>query len=112
MVENEHEYMKVSVSESNMGFRKDWMQGLPGPPYEKGDFLLYVDIGEKYPTKPPEAKFITPILHQDVMKVRVCLFFYIFYRNIHIDNLFRPPSFLFAASNSFTNPLKVFGTRS
>lgn len=71
MVENEHAYMEVSASESNMGFWKVWMQGPPGSPYEKGVFLLYVDIGEKYPTKPPEAKFITPILHPNVMKVSV-----------------------------------------
>lgn len=46
MIENEHEYMEVSASESNMGFWKVWMQGPPGSPYEKGVFLLYADIGE------------------------------------------------------------------
>lgn len=75
MVENEHEFMEVSASESNMGFWKVWMQGPPGSPYEKGVFLLYVDIGENYPTKPPEAKFITPILHPNVMKASV--FYYL-----------------------------------
>lgn len=73
MVENEHKYMEVSASESNMGFWKVWMQGPPESPYEKGVFLLYIHIGENYPTKPPEAKFITPILHPSVMKVSIFL---------------------------------------
>lgn len=54
---------------------------------KRGVFLLYVDIGEKYPTKPPEAKFITPILHPNVMKASLL-------RNLHTNNLllsFPPP---------------------
>lgn len=108
MVENEHEYMKVSASESNMGFWKVWMQGLPGSPYEKGDFLRYVDIWEKYLTKPPEAKFIIPILHQDVMKVRVCLFFYIFFIEIFISITYKPPSLSFRSFKLLYKPLEGF----
>lgn len=74
MIDNEHDYMEISASESNMGIWKVWMQGPQGSPYEKGVFLLYVDIGEQYPTKPPEAKFITPILHRNFMKVNVIFF--------------------------------------
>ena len=69
MINNPHESMDVYVSESNMGFWKVVMQGPPGSPYEKGTFLLYVDIGDSYPTVAPTAKFITPVLHPNITKV-------------------------------------------
>ncbi|MCJ1357306.1 MAG: hypothetical protein MMC33_007302 [Icmadophila ericetorum] len=73
MINNPHDSMDVYVSESNMGFWKVVMQGPPGSPYEKGTFLLYVDIGDSYPTKAPTAKFITPVLHPNITKHgRIC----------------------------------------
>jgi uncharacterized protein YegL len=69
MIDNQHEYMDVYVSESNMGFWKVVMQGPPESPYEGGTFLLYVEIGEQFPRKAPTARFITPMLHPNITKV-------------------------------------------
>lgn len=70
MIENQHDYMDIYVSESNMGFWKVVMQGPPASPYENGTFLLYIEIGESFPRKAPTARFITPILHPNITKVR------------------------------------------
>jgi ubiquitin-protein ligase len=69
MIENQHEYIDVYVSESNMGFWKVVMQGPPASPYEDGTFLLYIELGDQFPRKAPTAKFITPILHPNITKV-------------------------------------------
>jgi hypothetical protein len=69
MIDNQHEYMDVYVSESNMGFWKVVMQGPPESPYEDGTFLLYIEIGEQFPRKAPTARFITPMLHPNITKV-------------------------------------------
>lgn len=69
MIENQHEYMDIYVSESNMGFWKVVMQGPPASPYQKGTFLLYIEIGDSFPRKAPMARFITPILHPNITKV-------------------------------------------
>ncbi|KAH0543131.1 hypothetical protein FGG08_002557 [Glutinoglossum americanum] len=43
------------------------------PPYAPGAFMLYVDMGESYPRQPPNARFITPILHPNITKQgRIC----------------------------------------
>jgi hypothetical protein len=71
MIENQHDFMDVYVSENNMGFWKVVMQGPPASPYENGTFLLYVDLGEQYPRLPPTARFITPVLHPNITKVEL-----------------------------------------
>ena len=70
MIENEHDFMDVYVSESNMAFWKVAMQGPPDTPYESGTFLLYVELGAQFPMVAPTARFITPILHPNVTKVK------------------------------------------
>jgi hypothetical protein len=69
MIENQHEYMDIYISESNMGFWKVVMQGPPASPYQNGTFLLYIEIGDSFPRKAPSARFITPILHPNITKV-------------------------------------------
>jgi uncharacterized protein YegL len=71
MIDNPHPHMDVYVSESNMGFWKIVMQGPPSSPYESGIFLLYVELGNDFPRVPPTARFITPILHPNISKVRL-----------------------------------------
>jgi hypothetical protein len=51
MIENQHEYIDVYVSESNMGFWKVVMQGPPASPYEDGTFLLYIELSDQFPRK-------------------------------------------------------------
>lgn len=69
MIDNQHPYIDVYVSESNMGFWKVVMQGPPDSPYSNGTFLLYVELGAEFPRKSPSARFITPILHPNITKV-------------------------------------------
>jgi Ubiquitin-conjugating enzyme/von Willebrand factor type A domain len=69
MIDNQHEFMDVYVSERNMGFWKVVMQGPPESPYEKGTFVLYIELGDGFPRKPPEVRFVTPILHPNITKV-------------------------------------------
>lgn len=68
-ISNQHDFIDIYVSESNMSFWKVVMQGRPGTPYESGTFLAYLEIGNDYPSKPPSMRFITPILHPNVSKV-------------------------------------------
>jgi hypothetical protein len=69
MINNEHDFMDVYVSESNMAFWKVVMQGPPDTPYADGTFLLYVELGDQFPMVAPVARFVTPILHPNVTKV-------------------------------------------
>jgi hypothetical protein len=69
MIDNPHDFIDVYVSQSNMGFWKVVMQGPPDSPYAKGTFLLYIEIGEDFPRRPPNARFITPVLHPNITKV-------------------------------------------
>ncbi|KAI9783680.1 MAG: hypothetical protein M1839_003528 [Geoglossum umbratile] len=73
MIENQHEHMDVYISERNMGFWKVVMQGPPESPYEKGTWVLYIELGDAFPRKPPEVRFLTPILHPNITKHgRIC----------------------------------------
>ncbi|KAI9832221.1 MAG: hypothetical protein M1826_002225 [Phylliscum demangeonii] len=75
MIDHPHQYMDVYVSENNMGFWKIVMQGPPASAYEKGTFLLSVDLGGEFPRKAPSVRFITPVLHPNVTKSqhgRIC----------------------------------------
>jgi hypothetical protein len=68
MIDDPHKYMDIYVSQSNMGFCKDVMQGPPESPYSKGTFLLYIEIGPEFPRRPPSARLITPVLHPNIAK--------------------------------------------
>ena len=73
MTNNLHDYLSVYVSQSNMGFWKAFMQGPQGSPYSKGIFLLYIEMGERFPIWPPTGRFLTPVLHPNVSKQgRIC----------------------------------------
>jgi hypothetical protein len=74
MIDNQHDFMDVYVSENNMGFWKVVMQGPPASPYENGTFLLYVELGDQFPRRAPTARFITPVLHPNITKVSLVFF--------------------------------------
>lgn len=53
-----------------------WKAVIPGArdtPYEHGLFELEIKIGEKYPMKHPECKFVTPIYHPNVSLSDGCI---------------------------------------
>lgn len=70
MAANQHPYMDVYISESNMGFWKVVMQGPPASPYATGTFELYIEMGDGFPRQAPSARFLTPVLHPNITKVR------------------------------------------
>ncbi|KAH9872906.1 hypothetical protein J1614_005301 [Plenodomus biglobosus] len=56
-----------------MGLWKVVMQGPPDSAYTGGTFLLYVEVGDKYPMFAPQARFITPIYHPNINRHgRIC----------------------------------------
>lgn len=69
MAANQHPYMDVYISESNMGFWKVVMQGPPSSPYASATFVLYIEMGDTFPRRAPSARFITPVLHPNITKV-------------------------------------------
>lgn len=69
MAANQHPYMDVYISESNMGFWKVVMQGPPESPYSTGTFALYIEMGGGFPRQAPTARFLTPVLHPNITKV-------------------------------------------
>ena len=69
MISNPHPSMDVYVSETNIGCWKVVMSGPVDSAYEKGTFVLFVDIGEHFPVRAPSARFITPVLHPNITKV-------------------------------------------
>jgi len=70
MTANENRWMEVYVNEMDMSFWKIVLEGPPSSPYEGGTFLLYVHMTETFPQTPPVVRFITPILHPNITKVR------------------------------------------
>ena len=70
MIDNQHDYMDVYVSENNMGFWKVVMQGPSGSPYADGTYIVWVELGDEFPRIAPTVRFITPILHPNISKVR------------------------------------------
>lgn len=70
MINNPYPSMDVYASESNMGTWKVVMVGPSGSPYENGTFVLFIDLGDQFPLRPPSARFKTPVLHPNVTKVQ------------------------------------------
>ncbi|KAK6496288.1 hypothetical protein TWF481_002313 [Arthrobotrys musiformis] len=68
IADNPHPSYEVFVSDTNMGFWKIFMQGPSESAYESGAFVVYLDMGEDYPLFPPEARFLTEILHPNINK--------------------------------------------
>jgi ubiquitin-protein ligase len=71
MIARPHEAMDIYVNESNMSFWKIIMSGPSASPYERGTFVLMVEMPSNYPQRAPTVRFITPILHPNVTKVRL-----------------------------------------
>jgi ubiquitin-protein ligase len=71
MIARPHEAMDVYVNESNMSFWKIIMSGPSASPYERGTFVLTVEMPSNYPQRAPTVRFITPILHPNVTKARL-----------------------------------------
>jgi hypothetical protein len=70
MIGHPHASMDVYVNEVNMSFWKIVMQGPANSPYEHGTFVLFVHMTASYPQTAPIVRFITPILHPNITKVR------------------------------------------
>ena len=71
MIARPHEAMDIYVNESNMSFWKIIMSGPSASPYERGTFVLMVEMPSNYPQRAPTVRFITPILHPNVTKARL-----------------------------------------
>jgi hypothetical protein len=59
----------VYINEADMTYWKVVMPGPVGSPYEKGTFVLSVQMTDSFPNIPPVVRFLTPILHPNVTKV-------------------------------------------
>ena len=68
-----HAGFKIYPCEENIGF---WQLILFGPKdtsYEDGIFHLFIEFTDKYPSKPPNIRFITPIYHCNINQAgKVC----------------------------------------
>lgn len=71
MIARPHEAMDIYVNESNTSFWKIIMSGPSASPYERGTFVLMVEMSSNYPQRAPTVRFITPILHPNVTKARL-----------------------------------------
>ena len=70
---NPHESFKIFPCEESIDF---WQLILIGPEntcYEGGIFHLFIEFTDKYPTKPPNIRFLTPIYHCNINQAgKVC----------------------------------------
>ncbi|KXT06246.1 hypothetical protein AC578_9181 [Pseudocercospora eumusae] len=63
----------VYVSEQDMTFMKVVIEGPEDSPYSGGTFLLYLHVGEQYPTFAPDVRFISRISHPNIsLHGKVC----------------------------------------
>lgn len=93
IIDNNHDFIDVYVSETNMGVWKAVMRGPPESAYEAGTFVLIVDIDENFPRKPPTCRFITPILHPNITKVRLTSTNHVFFDLIKTARPYLSPHF-------------------
>lgn len=57
----------IDIIDSGDGIHlKGIINGPGGTPYEGGKFELSIELGDKYPYKPPNVKFATKIWHPNV----------------------------------------------
>lgn len=61
-----HPSYDVYVSETNMGFWKIALQGPSESAYASGCFVLYLAMGDDYPRRAPQGRFVTPVFHPNV----------------------------------------------
>jgi ubiquitin-protein ligase len=66
IVADAHPYIHVFPIEDHFEFWRVVVQGPEGTPYEGGTWLLYAFFSPEYPARPPEIRFITPVLHCNV----------------------------------------------
>ena len=55
---------------------KEWIIIMDGPkdsPYNGGKFKIKIIFTDNYPQKPPEFKFLTPILHININGETICM---------------------------------------
>jgi ubiquitin-protein ligase len=68
-----HKDIRVLPMEDHIDFWRVLMRGPEATPYEGATFSLYVHFGPNYPEKPPEVRFVTPVMHCNVNGTgRVC----------------------------------------
>ena len=64
----------VTAHDDNFRYFDVCILGPTDTPYEGGKFHLEMFLTNKYPMKPPKARFITKIYHPNVDKIgRICL---------------------------------------
>ena len=68
-----HESVYVYPSEDTISFWHVLMEGPEDTPYENRWFRLWVRFPDEYPLRPPEVRFVTPVLHVNVNhEGRIC----------------------------------------
>ncbi|CCK68151.1 E2 ubiquitin-conjugating protein UBC1 KNAG_0A04810 [Huiozyma naganishii CBS 8797] len=63
------------VNESDIHHLKGTFQGPPETPYDRGQFVVDIEVPMEYPFKPPKMKFDTKVYHPNVSSVTgaICL---------------------------------------
>ena len=70
---NPHESFQIFPCEESIDFWQLILVGPEGTCYEGGIFHLFIEFTDKYPSKPPNVRFLTPIYHCNINQAgRVC----------------------------------------
>ena len=68
-----HDSVFVYHVADDLGLWHVLMEGPEDTPYEGRWFRLWVKFGEDYPLRPPEVRFVTPVLHVNINhEGRIC----------------------------------------